>query len=64
MAQNRVRGKRTKVVRVTIEGGAVQHVALPKGVKVIVKDYDTDGVEDRSLKQDENGDKYIETIWE
>jgi hypothetical protein len=58
-----------KTVRITMEGGVIQDVACPKGVKVIVKDYDTEGydtegVEGQSLKQDEHGDDYIEIIWE
>ena len=50
-----------KIVRVTMEGGVIQDIDCPKGVKVIVKDYDTDGSEE-SVKQDDNGDNYIETI--
>ena len=53
-----------KTVRITVEGGVVQYVDCPRGVRVVVKDYDTDGVEEESLQQDENGDTYIEGIWE
>lgn len=67
MAKNSVRrDKRVatpKIVRVTVEGGVVQHVGCPKGIKVIVKDYDTDGSED-DLKRHKNGDNYVESIWE
>jgi hypothetical protein len=52
-----------KIVRITMEGGVIQDITCPKGVKVIVWDYDVDGSEE-SLKQDENGDDYIETVWE
>ena len=52
-----------KIVRVTVEGGVIQDIDCPEGVRVIVKDYDTDGSE-ADLKQDDNGDDYIETIWE
>jgi hypothetical protein len=31
---------------------------------VVVRDYDTDGIEEESLSQDDNGDNYIETVWE
>ena len=53
-----------KIVRITMEGGVIQQIACPQGLKVVVKDYDTDGVEEEGLKQDENGDDYIETTWE
>lgn len=53
-----------KIVRVTIEGGVIQHVELPEGVKVIVQDYDVEGSEADCLHRDENGDDFIESIWE
>ncbi len=53
-----------KTVRITVEGGVIQHVDCPKGVRVIVRDYDTDGVEEENLRQDENGDSYLEGTWE
>ncbi len=53
-----------KIVQVTVEGGVVQHVEVPKGVQVVVKDYDVDGTEADQLRQDENGDEFIESIWE
>ena len=52
----------TKIVHITVEGGVVQHVECPEGVKVIVRDYDTDGVDGGSLQQDENGDPFIESV--
>lgn len=51
------------IVRVTIEGGGVQHIEVPKGVSVVVPDYDTEGVESDLLDQDDQGDHYIESIW-
>jgi len=51
-----------KTVRITVEGGVVQHVQVPKGVTVVVRDYDVDG-EDEGLEEDENGDKYVESVW-
>jgi len=53
-----------KTVRVTVEGGVVQWVEVPEGVTVIVRDYDVDGSEEDQLDQDENGDQYVEAIWE
>ncbi len=53
-----------KMVKVTVEGGVVQYVEVPEGVTVVVRDYDVDGSEDEGLQQDDNGDKFIEAIWE
>ena len=53
-----------QVVHITVEGGVIQHVECPQGVNTIVRDYDTDGIEDAKLSSDEEGNKYIETIWE
>lgn len=53
-----------RIVRVTVEGGVVQHVEVPEGVQVIVQDYDVDRTEADQLTQDEHGDAYIESIWE
>jgi hypothetical protein len=53
-----------KIVRVTIEGGAVQHVEVPVGVQVVVRDYDVEGCDETELEEDENGDNYFESIWE
>ena len=52
-----------KTVRITVEGGVIQDIECPKGVRVVVKDYDTDGVED-NVHYDEQGDAYIEGVWE
>lgn len=52
---------------VTVEGGVVQHVAVPPGVRVIVRDYDTEGIVDEEkldLKEDEDGELYIENVWD
>ena len=53
-----------RVVHVTVEGGVIQDVQVPDGVKVVVRDYDIDGEEPECLQRDEHGDAYIETIWE
>jgi hypothetical protein len=53
-----------KIVKVTVEGGVVQHVEVPKGVAVIVKDYDVEGTPEDMLEKDDNGDSFIEAIWE
>jgi hypothetical protein len=53
-----------KVVRVVVAGGVVQHVELPKGVLVVVNDYDCEGCDPALLERDGNGDHFIEAIWE
>jgi hypothetical protein len=53
-----------KIVRVTVEGGVVQHVEVPEGVQVVVRDYDVDGTGADQLQQDETGDNFIESIRE
>ncbi len=53
-----------KIVQVTVEGGVVQHVDVPEGLQVVVRDYDVDGTEADHLQQDDNGDQFIESIWE
>jgi hypothetical protein len=61
---DRKENQEMKIVRITVEGGVVQHVEVPDGVQVVVKDYDVDGTEADQLQQDENGDNFIESIWE
>lgn len=50
-------------VKVIVSGGVIQHVEVPKGVEVIVHDYDVDGCEINPL-QDEHGYSYIKSTWE
>jgi hypothetical protein len=52
-----------KVVIVTVEGGVVQHVETPEGVKVVVRDYDTEGCDAARLSVDEDGNEYVEAVW-
>jgi len=53
-----------KIVAITVEGGVVQDVDCPDGVRAIVKDYDTEGCDEADLSTDDNGDEYLEAIWE
>ena len=53
-----------RIVRVTVEGGVVQHIEVSEGVQVIVRDCDVGDTEADQLQQDENGDEFIESIWE
>lgn len=50
-------------VRVTLEGGVIQHIEHPEDMRVVVRDYDTDGIEPERLSQDEEGTNCIETVW-
>lgn len=53
-----------KTVTVVVEGGVIQDVVCPKGVRVIVRDYDTDGNEEDNLHYDDDGYPFVEGIWE
>lgn len=50
-------------IRVVVEGGVVQgvvaHTPFNDPVKVVVVDYDTDGVDDEDLTDDGQGDKAV-----
>jgi hypothetical protein len=50
-------------VVVTVEGGVVQHVECPEGVRVVVRDYDTEGADADLLTRDENGNECFEAVW-
>jgi hypothetical protein len=52
------------IVHITVEGGVIQDVQVPAGMKVVVWDYDIDGIEPERLQRNGRGDKYVETIWE
>lgn len=56
-------GTRTSVVHVTVSGGLVQAVDVPEGVTVIVRDYDTEGLDDDVLQDDGSGQLCVQTIW-
>lgn len=53
-----------KTVVVTVSGGVADVVEIPKGVKVIIRDYDVEGGTAHPTKTDKNGDKYVEGIYE
>lgn len=53
-----------KVVEVMLEGGLITDIKLPKGVKVIVHDYDIEGSDDERITQDKDGRDCFETVWE
>lgn len=51
-----------RIVRITMEGGVIQHINVPADVRVIVTDYDVDGCED--VVQDDNGDDCVMHTWD
>ena len=51
-------------ITITVEGGAVQNVAIENGpAHVVVHDYDTDGADPSTLHTDANGDRYACVDW-
>lgn len=52
-----------KIVIVTVEGGVVQHVEAPKGMKVVVRDYDAEGCDADLVSEDEDAHEFIESVW-
>lgn len=54
-----------KPIKITIDGGVIQDITdIPDGTKIIVVDYDIDGIDEDRLIIDEEGQKCTETIWE
>lgn len=53
-----------KIIILAVNGGFVSPVKIPKNVKIIVRDYDCEGVDIDFLKCDEDGDDYREIIFE
>ena len=52
-------------INIIVEGGLIQQIYnIPKGIKIIVHDYDTDGIETDDTSKDQNGDVYVESTWE
>ena len=62
---NPVSSKPIREVTVIIERGLVQHVEVPEGVRVVIKDYDiTPGAEHKSIQTDPDVERYTGQIWE
>lgn len=51
---------------ITVEGGLIQDVKIPKNcnVRVKVMDFDVEGCENDEVKTNSMGDEYIESVWE
>lgn len=60
--------EKTKVpeIVITVEGGLIQDVQIPKNCNISVKvmDFDVEGCEDDEVKTNSTGDEYIESVWE
>ena len=53
-----------KIVRIRVQGGVIQDVDLPKGVRAVVHDYDVVQVNEEELVEDEQGNLFLVTVWE
>ena len=54
-----------KTITVGVYGGLVQWIqGIPEDVRVVVRDYDIEGVDARDLSRDEGGDECVESVWE
>ncbi len=51
------------IVEVYVDGGLVDWVNMPPGVRVIVRDYDVEGEDEERIVTDKDGDECIETEW-
>jgi len=59
-------GMMNKTVYITIEGGIIQDMNIPKGIEVVVCDYDVN-VNDPTCKpitRDDYNHPYLKTVWE
>lgn len=50
---------------VTVDGGVaeVDQSTIPKGIEVEIRDYDCGRYGSDDVKEDDNGDIYIERVW-
>jgi hypothetical protein len=59
--------KPKKIVQITVSGGVIQDVQVPKGVIVQIKDYDVDSDDirdpDYDIREDKDGDPYYYSEW-
>jgi hypothetical protein len=54
-----------KTITVGVYGGLVQWIqGIPDNVRVVVHDFDIDGVDAKHLSRDEQGQECVESIWE
>ncbi len=48
---------------IEIEGGVVHDIKKPDDCEVIIRDYDTEGVEDERVTVLPDGQSYVETVY-
>lgn len=54
-----------KTITVGVHGGLVQWIqGIPENVRVVVRDYDVEGVDSADLSQDVEGHHCAKSIWE
>ncbi len=53
-----------KTIKITVEGGVIQNITgIPEGIAIAVFDYDTEGNDLETLRQDEDGEDCIISLW-
>jgi hypothetical protein len=60
----RRKGQPMQTVRVFMEGGVIHDMHVPRGITVVVRDCDVEGVDLDRIQRDEKGEEFVETIWE
>ena len=54
-----------KTITITLKGGLIQDIeGIPKGVEVVVMDFDVEGVTLERIQTLEDGMKYIHSAWD
>ena len=54
-----------KVIKITVKDGVVEIIDdIPKGIIVMVLDYDTDGIQESRLTQDSDGQRCIVSVYD
>lgn len=51
-------------VRITMEGGVIEHVKVPPGVRVEIWDFDIEGIDPKDLDTSDRGEKYYKSVYE
>jgi len=52
-----------RVVTGSVEGGVLDFDSVPAGVEVQINDYDTDGVDEDRLSEDEDGRLCVQSVY-
>ena len=50
-------------VIITVSGGVADVSQKPKGIEVVIRDYDVEGCDEGLLSKDEDGDQCAEQVW-